>query len=225
MQCPGQDSRYWSGEDVFETECPQCGHVIEFFKDDSQRRCGRCGGRVLNPKMDFGCASYCPHADQCLGSMPPELLAKRDDLFKDRVTIAVRKYFGAAAAKIDHAQKAAEYAEKIGRDEKGDMAVIVAGTLLFGIETPEEGRKLLADLKADSVVIERVVDLLNYHHHPVGNAPDDFAAVHDADKIAGFLEQFQKSPPSDEQVESAAGSMLTISGRELAGRVLRKKLA
>ena len=38
MKCPGQDSRYWSGEDVFETKCPHCGHSVEFFKDDSQQK-------------------------------------------------------------------------------------------------------------------------------------------------------------------------------------------
>ena len=54
MQCPGQDSRYWNGEDVFETKCPKCGHTVEFFKDDSQQKCRQCGHRILNPKIDFG---------------------------------------------------------------------------------------------------------------------------------------------------------------------------
>ena len=37
MQCPGQDSRYWDGKDIFDVTCPKCGTNIEFFKDDSSR--------------------------------------------------------------------------------------------------------------------------------------------------------------------------------------------
>ncbi len=184
MQCPGQDSRYWVGEDVFETECPQCGHVIEFFKDDSQRKCSGCGTRVLNPKMDFGCASYCPHADQCLGSMPPELLAKRDDLFKDRLTIQVRKFFGPAATdSFERARKTAEYAERIGREEKGDMAVLVAGSLLLGIGSAEKGGEILGELKADAALIDKVVAVLRCHDAPTDDQPAEYPIIHDADLL------------------------------------------
>jgi hypothetical protein len=44
--------------------------------------------------MDFGCASYCKYAEQCLGELPPELLAQRDDLLKDRVAVEMKRYFG-----------------------------------------------------------------------------------------------------------------------------------
>jgi len=118
MQCPGQDSRYWNGEDVFETKCPKCGHTVEFFKDDSQQKCRQCGHRILNPKIDFGCASYCPHAEQCLGSLPPELIGKRDDMFKDKLAIAMRKYFGTDSRRIKHAEQVAAFAEEIGKLEK-----------------------------------------------------------------------------------------------------------
>ncbi|MGW8161566.1 MAG: HD domain-containing protein, partial [Desulfobulbales bacterium] len=141
MQCPGQDSRYWSGEDVFETKCPKCGHSVEFFQDDSQQKCRKCGHRMLNPKIDFGCASYCPYADQCLGSFPPELLAKRDDLFKDKLAIAMRKYFGPDSRRIRHAEDVARYAEEIGKLEKGNMAVIMAAAYLHDIGIKEAERK------------------------------------------------------------------------------------
>lgn len=35
MKCPGQDSRYWRPGAIFEAECPECGHIVEFFKDDT----------------------------------------------------------------------------------------------------------------------------------------------------------------------------------------------
>jgi len=71
MKCPGQDTRYWKSGDIFEEKCPGCGQFLEFFKDDSSRKCKNCGKRVLNPKIDFGCAAYCEHADQCLKELPP----------------------------------------------------------------------------------------------------------------------------------------------------------
>ncbi|MGB5686367.1 MAG: HD domain-containing protein, partial [Candidatus Electrothrix sp.] len=143
MQCPGQDSRYWSGENVFESNCPKCGQAVEFFKDDSQRTCGHCGHRMLNPKIDFGCASYCPHAEQCLGSLPPELVETQGDLFKDRIAIAMRRYFGEDIRRIHHAEAVAQQAEIIAKAEQaaeqgekkqgGDIMVIMAAAYLHDI--------------------------------------------------------------------------------------------
>ena len=72
MKCPGQDSRYWKPGAIFEESCPKCGHSVEFFKDDTTRICKSCGHRFLNPSMDFGCASYCAYAEQCIGNLPPD---------------------------------------------------------------------------------------------------------------------------------------------------------
>ena len=65
MQCPGQDTRYWTFEDIFEIACPNCSLQVEFFKDDAVRNCDRCGTRVVNPKKAAGCAETCSFADQC----------------------------------------------------------------------------------------------------------------------------------------------------------------
>jgi len=67
MQCPGQDSRCWGSDAIFDVACLQCGHEVEFFKDEPTRTCKNCGLKIVNPKMDFGCASYCQFADQCVG--------------------------------------------------------------------------------------------------------------------------------------------------------------
>ncbi len=50
---------------------------MEFFKDDTWRKCSNCGTKVPNPQLDFGCATYCPYAEQCVGSLPPEIARKR----------------------------------------------------------------------------------------------------------------------------------------------------
>jgi hypothetical protein len=93
MKCPGQDTLYWKPGAIFEAKCPKCGNAVEFFKDDTSRKCDKCGHRFVNPDMDFGCAAYCPYAEQCIGDLPPELIAQKEDLLKDRVAIEMKRYF------------------------------------------------------------------------------------------------------------------------------------
>jgi len=53
MKCPGQDTLYWNEEAIYNARCPECDQPVEFFKDDTTRKCPSCGHRFLNPKMDF----------------------------------------------------------------------------------------------------------------------------------------------------------------------------
>jgi len=131
MKCPGQDIRYWKPEAIFEVKCPKCGHEVEFFKDDPARKCDNCGHRFINPDINFGCASYCEYAEQCIGNLPPELLAKREDLLKDRVALEMKKYFKQDFKKIGHATKVARYAERIGKSEVGNLAVILSAAYRY----------------------------------------------------------------------------------------------
>ena len=134
MKCPGQDSRFWGPEAISESSCPKCGGPIEFFKDESSRKCRKCGAKVLNPKMDFGCAAYCRFAAQCLGTdMPPELLARRTDLLKDRVAAEVKELLGRNFKRIGRTLKVVEYAGKIQKSEGGDPAVVTLAAYLSAI--------------------------------------------------------------------------------------------
>jgi len=65
--CPGQNTQFWGPDAIFEVSCPKCKEYVEFFKDDSQRKCKNCGEAVFNPRMDFSCAKWCPSAKTCLG--------------------------------------------------------------------------------------------------------------------------------------------------------------
>ncbi len=84
MKCPGQDTRYWKEDAIFEIRCPKCGTMVEFFKDDVSRPCPGCGQRLSNPRIDLGCATYCPYAEQCLGELHPGLREQQSLVFKDR---------------------------------------------------------------------------------------------------------------------------------------------
>ena len=65
-KCPGQDSRYWKKEQAYEVPCPVCGKPVEFFRDDMSRKCGGCGVRFRNPKIDLGCLKWCQYASECI---------------------------------------------------------------------------------------------------------------------------------------------------------------
>ncbi len=184
MKCPGQDSRYWKPGAIFDAKCPKCGNEVEFFKDDTTRICKECGHRFLNPGMDFGCASYCQYADQCIGNLPPELIAQKEDLLKDRVAIEMKRYFKQDFKRIGHATRVARYAEQIGREEQGNLAVILAAAYLHDIgikeaeqkhestaaryqeeQGPQVAREILVRVGAREELIEEGCDIVGHHHH------------------------------------------------------------
>lgn len=240
MKCPGQDSRYWKPGAIFEVACPECGHQVEFFKDETTRRCSECGHRFVNPALDFGCAAYCKFAEQCIGNLPPELIAQKQDLLKDRVAIEVKRHFGRDFKRIGHTMRVARYAEEIGKAEQGDLAVILTAAYLHDSGIPEaerkhgssaavfqeeEGvgvaRKILERLGADEALVESVCDIVGRHHHPGPEETLNFRCVYDADLIAG-LEERQKQGAgealSDESLREAG--FLTETGPAVARRVL-----
>ncbi len=243
MKCPGQDSRYWKPEAIFDVKCPECGNDVEFFKDDTMRRCKKCGHRFLNPGMDFGCASYCKYAEQCIGNLPPELIAQKENLMKDRVAIEMKKYFRQDFKRIGHATRVARYAEQIGKEEQGELAIVLVAAYLhdIGIKDAEQkyqssaakyqeelgppiARAILEGLDANEELIKEVCDIVGHHHHPREEETVNFKCLYDADLITN-LEEGRKTKPLDtEKLKSIiAKSFLTQAGRVLAEKILQKK--
>lgn len=240
MKCPGQDTQYWNKDAIFESKCPECGTKIEFFKDDTSRKCSRCGKRIVNPKMDFGCASYCQFAEQCIGALPEEFLKNRDDLLKDRVAVAMKRYFKTDFKRIGHAVKVARYAEEIGRNEKGNLGIILVAAYLhdIGIKNAEEkynsnapkyqelegppvARQIMEKLNAKEDLIEEVCDIVGHHHHPKGNENINFKSLYDADLIVNLEESNKESPVDKDRIKRIINkSFLTESGRKKAEEVL-----
>ena len=233
MKCPGQDSRYWKPGAIFEEQCPKCGHSVEFFKDDPARKCGKCGHRFINPKMDFGCASYCEFAEQCMGTLPPELLAEKEDLLKDRVAIEMKRYFKADFKRIGHATKVARHAERIGKMERGNLAVILCAAYLHDIgiheaerkhnstaaryqeeEGPPIARGILEKLSAKEALVEEVCDIIGHHHHPRENDTLSFKVMYDADLIVNLEEGQKDNPKTNDELEVVIDkAFLTESGK------------
>ncbi len=194
MKCPGQDMRYWKPGDIFEVDCPHCGKSIEFFKDEATRRCRNCKNLVVNPRMNFGCAAYCQYASQCLGELGPELLAKRNDLLKDRVALEVKRQLGKDFQKIGHAVKVAAYAEEIARQQKAELALVLCAAYLhvffeLATENPvEEGQKKAGDildgLGAGPDLAQKVLGILDHFVSGDGGDSADAKALFDAHRRA-----------------------------------------
>jgi HD superfamily phosphodiesterase/DNA-directed RNA polymerase subunit RPC12/RpoP len=239
MRCPGQDSRYWKPGAIYEVTCPHCGSSVEFFKDESTRRCKKCGNKLVNPKMDFGCAAYCKYAEQCLGELPPEVLAQRNELLKDRVAIEMKQYFKKDFKRIGHATKVARYAEQIVKEEKGDPAIVLSAAYLHDIGIHEAERQhqstearyqeeygppiahdILTKLGAKSEMIEEVCDIIGHHHHPRPVETINFKVVYDADLIVNLEKNQQDAKIAPEKLQvMIANNFLTESGRKLARNI------
>lgn len=240
MKCPGQDTQYWNKDAIFETKCPECGHPMEFFKDDATRRCANCKKKIVNPKMDFGCASYCKFAEQCLGALPEEFIAKRDDLLKDRVAVEMKRYLGTDFKHIGHAAKVANFAEKIGKKEKANLAVVLCAAYLYDIgvknalekydsiepeymeqESPKVARELMEKLGAKEELINEVIDIVGHHNRPAEDDSLNYKVLYDADMLTHMASCEKKNGVDDEEFRAKLDRLfLTKAGNELAKQVL-----
>lgn len=243
MKCPGQDPRYWKFDAIFDAECPNCGSKVEFFKDETRRKCSKCGHRVLNPKMDFGCAAHCKFAEHCFGDLPPELIKQKEDLFKDRVAVEMKLYFKQDFKRIAHAARVARYAENIVMKENADPAVALTAAYLHDIgikeaerkyqstaaryqhlEGPAVARTILEKLDAREDLANEVCDIVGHHHNPRKEETANFKVVYDADLIANLEEMFRQKRINSASVEKLVDKrFLTESGRELARSVVLKE--
>jgi len=240
MRCPGQDMQYWKPGAIFEANCPQCGQTVEFFKDDTARTCRKCGRRFVNPQMDFGCAAYCPYAEQCLGTLPEGLAAQKENLLKDRVAVEMKRYFKNDFKRIGHASRVARHAERIGKAVQGNLAVILSAAYLHDIgfgeagrqdgsgasaapemEGPSVARAILEKLGAREELIAEVCEIVARLHHPRPGDTINLQVVYDADLLETIDEQHKSAPlaagPLAERIE---GSFLTDAGRQAARDIL-----
>ena len=242
MKCPGQDMQFWKEEAIFEVPCASCGHSIEFYKDDTNRKCASCGNRMVNPRMDFGCAAYCQFAEQCLGTLPEEFVGNRDNLLKDRVAVEIKRTLKSDFKRIGHAIKVAQHAEKIGRDEGGNIAAAVCAAYLleageaealntFGDMTAEhtgqEAKKLaeaiLAKLGANAAIIEDVGNLIDDALTLGDRTHPGYRILADAQVLARMEEENKHTPLTMAQIMKAIEDvLLTESGRLLAEKLFKQ---
>jgi hypothetical protein len=190
MKCPGQDTQYWTAGAIFEVACPECNKTVEFFKDDTMRRCSHCGHRFVNPRMDFGCAAYCQYAEQCIGDLPPELVAQQEDLLKDRVAVAVKRHLKTDFKRIGHITRRARHAERLGREAGANLPVVLISALLWDLdENPDSNeapvaRAILEQLKAPPPLVDQVCAIIAARGTPGSRDNAEYQVIADADAQA-----------------------------------------
>lgn len=239
MKCPGQDMQYWSEDAIYEVKCPECKAMVEFYKDDTTRKCQTCGHRFVNPKMDFGCATYCQFAEQCLGTLPEEFVLNQDNLLKDKIAVEMKRFFKNDFKNIGFATRIAHYAEKIGKATEGsDLAAILCSSLLLTIgyqtasaKSPDVSKK---DLEATSPAVARDIlkklgakeELISAVCAIIGNDTSSNSIVNhlsqtivnDAYYIALLEQEIKRDKTVIDGYEEALARILTEAGKkELSG--------
>jgi hypothetical protein len=157
MKCPGQDTRYWKPDDIFVAECPKCGAEIEFFKDDTRRRCAWCGHMFYNPKIELGCAEWCQYAEKCVPDLVKAKKAAQN--FKDLLSEMVKSYLQKDPAAWDRTAQGVKFAQDLLKAEGGDPKVVLAAVLLHKVE-PAKVREFLAELETEPEITESILELL-----------------------------------------------------------------
>ena len=49
--CPKQEENFLKPDGIFEIDCSACGEAVEFFADDENKKCHRCGVVLANPRQ------------------------------------------------------------------------------------------------------------------------------------------------------------------------------
>jgi hypothetical protein len=219
MKCPGQDSRYWKPDAIFEETCPGCGATLEFFKDDTSRMCRKCGRRIVNPHMNFGCAAYCRHAEKCIGVLPPETAEENKELLKQRIALKMKNFLGTDFESIGRSVRAAAYAERLAKQEKGDPAVITAAAYLLYVG-PEAAGEILAQVGTPEKIVDEVSDILSRLRHPEENESVNFKAVFDANILSRIEADVNSGKKIAGESFCFASSLLTCAGKRTAKGLL-----
>jgi len=223
MKCPGQDSRYWRPEAIFDVKCPNCGEMIEFFKDDTRRRCPACGQEVPNPEMDFGCAAYCPYAEQCLGSLFGETAGDgKLNILKRKMLREIRNLLQNDGKKVAEATIFLELCEELGKKEGADLGlVLLAGfaTLYLpaGIQSEDllkrfqQVREKLLEIGAEEKTAEDALSLID--NGLSGRLQDEKDLKnYDVIKDASVISSFQAEAEDDG--EKLSDKLLTDSAKQ-----------
>ena len=237
--CPGQDSRYWTPDAIYDVTCAACGRVMEFFKDEVSRRCPGCNARVMNPKLNIGCAAWCSQAEKCLGAdiaasvRSGTPIAEKSS--RDLIIEEMRRAFGADQRRIDHALKVLSFAERITGREGGNRRVITAAAILHDIgilecerthgstagqhqetEGPPIARRILDGLDFPPDAIDDVCAIIAHHHNGKMKS-QEFDTVWDADWLVNIPDEHDLSDPK-RTMELIDRVFRTVTGHDLAVR-------
>lgn len=214
--CPGQDTRFWKPEDIFEVSCSSCGATVEFFKDEGQRRCTVCGARIKNPKLAMGCAQWCEHAKECLGFDPKEIKMESEEetSLADKLVEAVKNELAGNQKRLTHSLEVLEEAQSLMRDFDVSPKVVIAAALLHEVdantaeskytgrirentarETTEVAERIMKKVDLDPDTIEKVCRIIGCFHDEEDNASTEAKILWDADTFVNLSGEYDEIDP------------------------------
>lgn len=226
IRCPGQDTGFWDFTAIYDVKCPKCGEPVEFFKDEPARTCKKCGYEFVNPKMDFGCAAYCKYAEQCLGGLPTELIAEKEELFKDRIAIEVKKHIGKDFKKISRITKIAKYVEQIIKEEIANPAIILSAAYLYDIgadlaESQTIAQNILKKLNAKPQMIEEVNNLMLIDKLTIEEMSINHKILYDAIHLVAIEDRLKVGDKNAEDIkDSIDKDLITETAKKLAKKII-----
>lgn len=218
--CPGQDTAFWRPGDVYEVPCSECGHEVEFFKDDATRRCTKCGHLLRNPKLNLGCAMWCEHAKECLGYDPKETMAQAEGGDASLVDKLIEILKREAAGDHDQVSRGLELLETVKRimlDSGAEPRVVLSAAVLAPL-TPEQALAAMKEIGLDETTRDRVSEILaNLNQGAEPQGPEakllsDAALLADMQSARKLGGGKQSAPPLE--------AFLTASGRVMAQNII-----
>ncbi len=194
--CPGQDTRFWHPEDIFDSRCANCGSIIEFFKDEASQKCKKCGTRVQNPRLNMGCAQWCEHAKDCLGYDPKTESADSsgaenvgyDMSLADKIIDSVKMKFGEKSEQYKKIRTVHERVEKILSEKFGRPRIVIPASLLLTaggnkIETIELSKDILKNAGMDNAALSDVIEIIEKFHNGERLNSDEFEIVVESNRL------------------------------------------
>jgi len=221
MKCPGQDMIYWKENAIYDVDCPKCGSPVEFYKDDTNRKCTSCGHRFVNPKMDFGCASYCQFAEQCLGTLPEEFKGIQDNFLKDKIAVEMKRYFKTDFKNIRLATNTARNAEEIGKSEGGNLPVILCTAYLYGAGS-DAAKPILEKVDANETIQQDILQIIDNKDSVTETSSLESQIIHDAVKLMLAQEQLKDETSTRENIHQSLSDILfTTTAKDIASSLFQ----
>jgi hypothetical protein len=223
VKCPGQDQRFWKPDDIFDVKCPSCGALIEFWKDEPKLKCPKCKETVSNPKIDLGCAEWCPHGEECLGFYN----GQDKDILCNRLINEMKKVLTDKPELIEYTLELLKYADSIGLIDSADPLVVKASAILNKVDLQETqstpiAHQILKKCEIESNVAEHVCQIISDHHRARNIDTPESMILWDAAWLIKFGGQ---APNTDKNKmnELINSTIKTEKGKEIAAELFIHK--
>jgi hypothetical protein len=219
VRCPGQDQRFWKPDDIFDIKCPSCGTLVEFWKDEPKLKCPKCKNVVSNPKINLGCAEWCPHGDECLGFYN----GQDKNILCNRLINEMKKVLADKPELIEYTLALLKYADSIGIIEGADPLVVKASAILNKVDLQESqntpvANQILKTCEIESNVAEHICQIIiNYHHGTNIDTPESMI-LWDAGWLIKLAEQAPHTD-KDKMNELIDSNIKTEKGKKIASEL------